>query len=464
MASRHDLEGGPASRSEESEELVSQDGPVEDGETAGQAVGRSGRPLASRLAGGLGILAAVPAGAVAGSAVLIGVAAVTANRVLAGLAGAAAMVAVALAVAWWGATRVATAAWARRALAGAAVGVSIVLVGGAGWVLVYAPAPEVATPDSKGVAYWDLATGSRIAYRHAPAEAGSGAAPVVLVHGGTGAPDSDPAGVAVRLSAAGFDVYRYDQIGAGLSRRLDDVAGYTVARHVADLEAIREAIGAQQMILVGSSWGGTLIASYLAEHPDRVARAVISSPSPLWAPAFDDDARLTEAGRQDQMAVVADHPRFAVANVMLDTLGVRTSRALFPDRQIDGVFAQVIDQIDLRPGCPATADAVDDAVTGVGFWANAMTVRSSREVADPRPALSALDVPVLVLRAECDYLAWEVTREYRDVLPGAILVPVDDAGHGVARDRPDRYVDIVRSFLVDGTHDGEPYTSDRAPW
>lgn len=418
-----------------------------------------------RIGGGLGVLVAMPAGGVVGCVALVGTATVAANRFLAGLVGVTAMVAVTLAVASRGACRVTMLTWARRTLAGAAVGLSIVLVGGAVWVLVYAPAPKATAPDPTGVAYWELPTGSRIAYWYAPAEVAAQAAPVVLVHGGPGSPDSDEAGVARELSAGGFDVYRYDQLGAGLSSRLDDVEDYTVARHVADLDAISDSIGAQQVILLGSSWGGTLIASYLAEHPDRVARAVISSPSPLWAPAFDDDTRLTEAGRRDQLAVVGDHPRFAVANVMLDAVGVRATRALFPDRQIDGVFAEVIDEIDLRPGCTSPAGAVgDDPVAGVGFWVNAMTVRNSRDVPDPRPTLRGVDVPVLVLRAECDYLAWEVTREYRDVLPNAVLLPIDGSGHAVARDRPDLYLDILRQFLPDGTLAGEPHTSDQAPW
>lgn len=448
----------------ESGDVVSERDPVETGE-AEPGVDQPGHRLVARLGGGLGVLAAVPAGAVAGCLALVGIAALFANRWLAGLAGVTAMVAVTLAVARWGAGRMTAAVWARRMLAGAAVGLSIVLVGGAVWGLVYAPAPKVAAPDPNGVSYWDLRTGSRIAYRHAPAAVGSQAVPVVLVHGGPGSPDSDPAAVAPALSNAGFDVYRYDQLGAGLSSRLDDVHDYTVTRHVADLDAIRDVIGAQRLNLVGSSWGGTLIASYLADHPDRVARAVVSSPSPLWAPAFDDDARLTESGRRDQLTVVGDHPRFAVANVMLDAIGVRPTRALFPDRQIDGVFAEVIDGIDLRPGCSAPAGTVgDDPAAGVGFWVNEMTVRNSRDVPDPRPALSGIHVPVLVLRAECDYLSWDVTREYRDVLPDAVLVPIDGSGHAVARDSPELHAGLVREFLRDGTLIAAPHTSHLAPW
>ena len=85
---------------------------------------------------------------------------------------------------------------------------------------------------------------------------------LVLVHGGPGAYQvahfTEHRDWYDRLASLGLDVYLYDQVGSGLSPRLADPRRYTVARHVADLEAIRVAIGAERMILLGDSWGATL--------------------------------------------------------------------------------------------------------------------------------------------------------------------------------------------------------------
>src|SRR5260370_17716343 len=83
-----------------------------------------------------------------------------------------------------------------------------------------------------------------------------------------------------QLAREGYDVYFYDQIGSGLSARLADPGQYTLARQVADLEAIRARIGAQQVILMGASWGGTLVATYMATYPHNVAQAVLPAPPP----------------------------------------------------------------------------------------------------------------------------------------------------------------------------------------
>ncbi|MEE1805543.1 alpha/beta fold hydrolase [Streptomyces sp. BE133] len=87
------------------------------------------------------------------------------------------------------------------------------------------------------------------------------------------------------LAADGFEVYSYDQLGAGRSTRLRDITGYTVARQVADLDAIRRTLGADRIVIVGQSWGGSLAAQYLAAHSRHVAKAVFTSPGALWGHA-----------------------------------------------------------------------------------------------------------------------------------------------------------------------------------
>jgi pimeloyl-ACP methyl ester carboxylesterase len=69
------------------------------------------------------------------------------------------------------------------------------------------------------------------------------------------------------FAANGFRVFLYDQAGSGLSGFLPHLRDYTVARSVADLEAIRQKIGVEKVILIGHSWGSTLAASYMAKFP-----------------------------------------------------------------------------------------------------------------------------------------------------------------------------------------------------
>lgn len=147
------------------------------------------------------------------------------------------------------------------------------------------PASRQPQTPPTGLKYWQLSTGSRVAYLKAPAvqTVTSPNTPIVLVGGGPGeadVADQDHMRFFARFTRLGYDVYTYDQVGAGFSERLVDPTAYTVRRHVADLEAIREQIGASRMILMGASWGASLVASYLARYPDHVAQAVFTSPAP----------------------------------------------------------------------------------------------------------------------------------------------------------------------------------------
>jgi pimeloyl-ACP methyl ester carboxylesterase len=132
---------------------------------------------------------------------------------------------------------------------------------------------------------------------------GTGPDVLVMIHGGPGldmgymVPDFQPLAERHRLLF-------YDQRGGGRSELLpDDAALYTMARHVADLEALRRHFGLERMTLVAHSFGPAIAASYAMAHPDRVARMVFLGPVPpragtLWARyAASLDARLTSEER-----------------------------------------------------------------------------------------------------------------------------------------------------------------------
>ncbi|WP_433594417.1 alpha/beta hydrolase [Nocardia sp. CA-145437] len=168
-----------------------------------------------------------------------------------------------------------------------AVGAAIVALAAATILHPFPSQPNSEAPAA--VRYWELPTGSRIAFVHTPAaDVPSRKPPVIFLHGGPGTPgEGIPIGGA-ELAARGYDVYAYDQVGGGRSTRLGDVTDYTVRRQVDDLEAIRRRLGADQLILIGRSWGGSLTAQYIAAHPDHVAKAVFVAPGAIWPEAFPD--------------------------------------------------------------------------------------------------------------------------------------------------------------------------------
>ena len=360
-------------------------------------------------------------------------------------------------VAGFFAARLGFAAWgARRPRRAAAVLASVVVAALTGviGIATFVPIDYGYTPDSApaGTEYWDLPSGSRIAYLHAAPTGEPRGESIVVLHGGPGTPGEGlPPGTDL-LTAAGYDVYGYDQVGGGRSTRLADVTQYTVARQVDDLEAIRELIDAERMTLIGRSWGASLAAQYLAAHPDRVAAAVFVSPGALWPGAFDGEvsdpwATLPASSRQEFDDLLSS-PRVILSTLLLG-FNPNAAHAFMGDAEADAMLhaSAVVGQ---NAGvCPGDV-AREPHGNAQGFYVNQLTSEDFDATPDPRPALAELDVPVLVIRGECDFVRAEVADDYRDVFQASELISIAGAGHAVWGDAPPEYLDALTAFLIEG--------------
>lgn len=420
--------------------------------------------MPQRITASVALLLSAVSGLGAGVAGLLITLVVTEHRGASLAAGGLAGAVVSAAGAWQAARRLADRPRRRQAIAAATAGAALLAFAGVLWGLILSPAPRATEAMLAAPAFWDLPTGSRIAYEATQAAGTARPTPVLLVHGGPGSPTRDVAGIGPLLAGLGFDVYNYHQVGSGLSSRLD-AEDYSVARHVADLEAIRQTLRAERVILIGTSWGGQLTAAYLAAYPERVERAVVVSPGAIWVPAFSDTERLTPGGKRDVDGVVSSIPRFLLPHILMSVVGPGPTQALLPDKQVDGLAETMMLNLDMWAGCER-ADPVQNRTSagGIGFWANAATIFDARSVVDPRPLLANLETPILILRGECDYVAWEVAREYRDLLRNAVLIPIAGAGHVIQQDQPQRYREIIRAFILGEPLPAEPYTGDAPPW
>lgn len=373
-------------------------------------------------------------------------------------------VAVCFLMSWWGfrLARVPRTKMGAGVLSGA-MGLAII---GLAATTILSPFPTLPEADAPAaVEYWNLPTGSRIAYVHAAAEPPASKPPVIFLHGGPGTPgEGIPIG-GVELAAQGFDVYAYDQVGAGRSTRLDDVTGYTVQRQVADLEAIRQELGAEQLILIGRSWGGSPTAQYIAAHPGSVAKAVFVAPGAIWPTAFPDGVgepwQEMDSGQQARYDELMGNPRI-LAQSLLMGVNPNAAHALVPDAEADSWMHEVA--LIGRDGASCSREVTSPPHQNLqGFYVNQMTTADFDSIPDPRPALSDTQVPVLVMAAQCDFLRWPVSREYRDTFPNSTLVDIQGAGHGISTDRPEVYKGLLETFLNDQPLPLSGYTSMDTP-
>jgi proline iminopeptidase len=305
--------------------------------------------------------------------------------------------------------------------------------------------PPAAVADQR---YWDLPTGSRIAYVHLPAQGDPQPAPVVFLHGGPGVPDlAGDSAYFGNLTREGFDVYVYDQVGRGRSSRLDDPRAYTVERDVADLEAIRRAIGADQMTLIGLSNGGLLAAAYAADFPQHVKALVLTSPGDP-APAAGGASLTGRLSLRQQLGVYSLlQPRALLGYVLLQ-VNPRAAHAFAGDAEMDARFDRVYNRSRPALHCPGKPPGPE--LHGLGFYAHYFPQSAARtRHADFLPVLTGQRLPTLIIKGRCDYLSWSSAVAYLEALPDARLVYFPEAGHNVYQDEPEQYLTLVRAFLLD---------------
>jgi pimeloyl-ACP methyl ester carboxylesterase len=266
-----------------------------------------------------------------------------------------------------------------------------------------------------------------------------------------------------QLTGLGFDVYVYDQLGSGGSSRLADPTGYGIDRDVADLEAVRRAIGAERMVLIGHSYGGALAGHYLAAHPDRVERLILSSPGALDPDDTSGDratARL-DLGRRVRSYAAALAPRALLGYTLLQ-VNPAAAHAYFGDREADARNDAILSIAE--PGLHCTPEQAHGPVRGSGFYAlqypQSATAPNGPDV---RAALAGLPTPTLILKGSCDYLSWQSATDFRRALPNTSLLYLEGAGHNTYQDRPDLALAAIQAFLTDRPLPLAPYLPDGPP-
>ncbi len=85
------------------------------------------------------------------------------------------------------------------------------------------------------------------------------------------------------IAAAGYHVLAPDLLGFGLSDKPDDI-DYISDLHVDAMEELLQAAGAQQVIPLGNSLGGSVAIEYALRHPGRTKALILMAPGSVVDP------------------------------------------------------------------------------------------------------------------------------------------------------------------------------------
>ena len=101
----------------------------------------------------------------------------------------------------------------------------------------------------------------------------AGGIPALILHGGPGGGHS--ADEPRMFDPERYDILTFDQRGCGKSTPFASLDDNTTWDLVADIEALRDMVGAKRWLVFGGSWGSSLALAYAQAHPERVTGLVL---------------------------------------------------------------------------------------------------------------------------------------------------------------------------------------------
>lgn len=297
--------------------------------------------------------------------------------------------------------------------------------------------------------YWNLNTGSKIAYTFIQGKGNKKPYPIIYLHGGPGGyVNSKVIEVLGQLSKDGFDVYLYDQIGCGLSSRLENVNEYTATRHQKDLGAIIALLKVKKVILIGQSWGGALATLYAADNRNKVDKIIFTCPGAV-KPVCDSVEKLKapdSSHLKDPIDVNSETISFALKpRYIAIRVWAFAGKKLATDEEVDSYLNKMAS--GFTKGLVYDPIKVLPEEGGGGGYCNIKTPPSYSKLADPRPKLKNNTIPVLIVKGQYDNIPWGNTEEYISIFKNSRLKIIEKSGHDIYIEKPDEYLQAMRLFL-----------------
>ncbi|HEU0224715.1 MAG TPA: alpha/beta hydrolase [Steroidobacteraceae bacterium] len=269
--------------------------------------------------------------------------------------------------------------------------------------------------------------GVRLYYRVAGSGTQTIIAPFALYHG-----------TALDRLAKGRRIVTFDPRGRGAS---DPVSpeDLSLDHLLDDLDAVRRAVGAEKVTLLGWSGGGMEGFAYALRHPGRVERIIQLAPvaarfDPYGRQMMDDRGRRTDAAAIEEFRARVGRGEFAG-----DSAGQCRARTRITD---PATFADPARMPEVPDVCVHRNE--HDDLLGPYFG----KLFEFIDGYDYRARLAEVAVPRLVIHGAADNTPLEGNREWVAGQPNARILVIEGAGHWPHYEKPDETLAAIETFLA----------------
>jgi proline iminopeptidase len=258
--------------------------------------------------------------------------------------------------------------------------------------------------------------------------------PLLCLHGGPGIPHDylEPLGGLGDTRPVVF----YDQLGCGRSKGPADPGLFTIDRHIAELDAVREALALDEVHILGQSWGGTLAISYALRSPSGVRSFVFSSPS-FSTPQWERDAdRLRAELPPEVERVLRRHeehgwtscPEYLAASLVY--------------------YRRHVCRMDPWPECLERAFAAEGPQYKIMWGPTEFRCVGTLKEFDVMDQIATVSTPSLFTCGQHDEATPQTVRRCAELMPDTEMVVFAHSGHTPHIEEAARYLEVTAAFLA----------------
>ncbi|MEA9985497.1 alpha/beta hydrolase [Subtercola sp. RTI3] len=254
-------------------------------------------------------------------------------------------------------------------------------------------------------------------------------APVIITHHGAPGLGSraEPRASFGRL-ADEYRVVVFDARGSGESEGSGE---FSHEQWAADIDALRQWVGAEKIVMAGGSYGGFMSMEYAVRYPEHVTAVVLRDTSP-----DNGNAHLARENALASDRVSVDMEKFD----RIDEGRVRDNDDLYD------CWLEILPLYDFAYD-PAAA-ARKAAATPYRYRAHNYAFSQNLPNYDLKPQLAELDVPLLITVGRHDWITpVSCSETIAGLVAGSELVVFEKSGHSPQIEEVDEWTQTVRAFL-----------------
>ena len=265
---------------------------------------------------------------------------------------------------------------------------------------------------------------------------GEGDDVLFLLNGGPGLPCDYLRDPHIPLADEGYRVVAFDQLGCGNSDRPEDPALWNISRYVEEVETVRQALGLNNVHLLGQSWGGWLSIEYALTYPQEIRSLILANTCGDLPHLTTELNRMRDALGSETVAMMLhheslgtfDHPEYQAAVTILNYRHVCRLKE-WPDSLLASVN-------DWNMGPYGTMQGPNEFlyIGNLKDW-------------NRIPDMPQLTMPVMIVTGTHDEIGPACAIRMDNALPNSEVVVLPNSSHVPFFEEPDAYFAALKDFL-----------------